>query len=824
MPLWKNTQHSFAAGQLDTHVMGRQDLDKYARGATLLKNFLVKRQGCISKRRGTDLTANLDGLLGTTSGGVPIAPNKMRLVPVTNGDDGRYLVLSGGVGFVASRDGILTSDNRHVRSIRPYVAQDQGGKPIVITGKDVRYSTTTPVDVIRRLSSGSYKVRRYATLQAAFDAAKNNDTVRLHCNLRLESTVIVTPSSTWKTDGGTTATVTWDGDHDGHPNQYKIVVGGSTYYSTESDYYGNRSAVTYTSGSSTVTVTRSSKNVTLDLYGYKLTISTSTGIAVRNASVSLTVDSTRVGGKVVVMGSGSNTVGFHLDSRSTGVRSGALHLLGDIEYDLLAGPANHWIVSAKDTMGVVIDAGTFTSHDLCHTLVSINGGALTVNDGRFLSEATGNNYVHLITTLHDTGVSQATTATINGGEFVNPSSYYSNSSPQQYTSFVFCNRAGTVVVNGGRFTFASPANFCAMNAIRGQNYWPMGFIRIVRGEFSQQKIKNQYDSAEHDIIEYTGDSGDTASRTATQIWFSTLNLTATSGSWSLSDAGSLSVAYETVNNKWHVWGTRAAGGNVNEYADGSPAATEVEFPTSGITATRVWTFSDGGSWQIDYSGGCWNVTTSVLNDQYPNADGFYGIKVAGEGEYTYDPILRSSIPYRFAVPYADDDLADLCIRQSGDTLFIAHRDYPPAKIYFDIHGWAYFEELRLDNTDYQPPVIESAVMVGNEPKETDNWPDEFPRPKATGDAAGDCITVDGSDYYVAKCPSWLNLSQKQELVRFRNACLAIGTVTDAGYNGNTADGDDSSYTRACSYTCTYQLHCVWYPCCRRSGLLRQLRP
>ena len=96
MPLWKNTQHAFTAGQLDTHVMGRQDMDRYFKGATLLKNFLVKRQGCISKRRGTDLTADLDGLLGTTYDGTPIVPGKMRLVPVTNGDDGRYVIMSGG--------------------------------------------------------------------------------------------------------------------------------------------------------------------------------------------------------------------------------------------------------------------------------------------------------------------------------------------------------------------------------------------------------------------------------------------------------------------------------------------------------------------------------------------------------------------------------------------------------------------------------------------------------------------------------------------------------------------------------------------------------
>ena len=141
MPLWKNTQHAFIAGQLDANVMGRQDMDRYFKGATLLKNFLVKRQGCISKRRGTDLTADLDGLLGTKYDGTPIVPDKMRLVPVTNGDDGRYLILSGGVAFVADRDGVLTDDRNHVRSVSPYVAEDADGKTVVTAAKDCSCAT-----------------------------------------------------------------------------------------------------------------------------------------------------------------------------------------------------------------------------------------------------------------------------------------------------------------------------------------------------------------------------------------------------------------------------------------------------------------------------------------------------------------------------------------------------------------------------------------------------------------------------------------------------------------------------------------------------------
>ena len=64
--MWKRTQHSFVGGMLDRDLMGRQDLEKYFKGASVLENFLVKRQGGISKRRGTALQASLKNLLGAT--------------------------------------------------------------------------------------------------------------------------------------------------------------------------------------------------------------------------------------------------------------------------------------------------------------------------------------------------------------------------------------------------------------------------------------------------------------------------------------------------------------------------------------------------------------------------------------------------------------------------------------------------------------------------------------------------------------------------------------------------------------------------------------
>ena len=800
MPLWKNTQHSFAAGQLDTHVMGRQDMDKYAHGATLLKNFVVKRQGCISKRRGTDLTADLANLLGNTYAGDPIVPDKMRLVPVVNDDDGRYVILSGGVGFVASRDGVLTSDLRHVRANDPYTAVDADGKPVVITGKDVRYSTETPFDVIHRVSAGNYSVARYATFQAAFNAAADGDVVRLHSNVAVKSAVTVTRSNVWKTDADASATVTWDGDHDNHPNQYKIVTGGQTYYSRESDGSGNRSTVTFEANSEIVTVTEQPKTVTLDLYGYKITILSSNGFYIRPASVTLVVDSARVGGKIVVMGSG-NACGFYVDAQVTGLRSGAIRFVGDVEYDLYTNSPS-WIVRAYETSGLTVERGTFTVHAFQNNIFHVIGGALVVNGGTFRGTPTGNGYVQLVALTHNTGSVLPSTATINGGVFENASGYIGGN--DFYNSCIFKNGGGSVLINGGRFTFASSANFCTQATPRGHTYWYFGYLRIVRGEFSCASIRDHWDTQDYAVDLYTGDHGDTSDRAATEIHFARLDITATASAWTFSDPSeSLACEWNGYVSKWRLYGTDSQGRTINEYLEGgAPADTELTFPSSGITATRTWTFSDGGSWPIGYGGGSWYMTNSAPNATQPGADGFYGVKLGTDlTDYSYG-VSTEKTPYRFAVPYADEHLADLCIRQSGDTLFIAHRNYPPAKIYFDSKGRAYFEELTLDNTDHQPPVVESATMDGNDPQEAD-WPSEFPYKNAQ------------NNWVTTGVPGWikdstdevpLNGSNKTPLNHLKDfvlACKALGTVTDAGYSGNEASSaDDGSYSRAGSFTCT----------------------
>lgn len=105
--MYRYTQHSFVGGQLDRGLMGRQDLERYFQGASVLDNFLVRKQGNITKRRGTEMIADLADLFGT---GEAIAYS--RIIPFAQDISGGYYVLlaestAGTNGcFIISDDGI----------------------------------------------------------------------------------------------------------------------------------------------------------------------------------------------------------------------------------------------------------------------------------------------------------------------------------------------------------------------------------------------------------------------------------------------------------------------------------------------------------------------------------------------------------------------------------------------------------------------------------------------------------------------------------------------------------------------------------------------
>lgn len=67
-------QNSFHGGQLDFEMMGRQDYQRYAKGATLLRNFNIVKKGGLDKRRG------FDRLLDLTTAGFSV-DEKVRAIP-----------------------------------------------------------------------------------------------------------------------------------------------------------------------------------------------------------------------------------------------------------------------------------------------------------------------------------------------------------------------------------------------------------------------------------------------------------------------------------------------------------------------------------------------------------------------------------------------------------------------------------------------------------------------------------------------------------------------------------------------------------------------
>lgn len=89
----KFSQHSFSGGQIDRDLMGRQDLAKYFTGASTLQNFVVKKQGFLAKRRGTNLVCDLSALPELAG-----KAYKTRLIPFCYEKTGGFLLL-----FLAER-------------------------------------------------------------------------------------------------------------------------------------------------------------------------------------------------------------------------------------------------------------------------------------------------------------------------------------------------------------------------------------------------------------------------------------------------------------------------------------------------------------------------------------------------------------------------------------------------------------------------------------------------------------------------------------------------------------------------------------------------
>ena len=83
--LWNLSQRTFNGGQLDGRLMGRTDLTKYFQGASVLQNFIVKRQGCISRRPGTRIIHTIEDPSFSTA-------THFRMIPFSYDLDGGFVI------------------------------------------------------------------------------------------------------------------------------------------------------------------------------------------------------------------------------------------------------------------------------------------------------------------------------------------------------------------------------------------------------------------------------------------------------------------------------------------------------------------------------------------------------------------------------------------------------------------------------------------------------------------------------------------------------------------------------------------------------------
>lgn len=124
--MYKHTQRSWVGGRLDAELMGRQDLQKYFQGASELKNFHVRRQGYISKRRGTEFVCDFENLLGHTeaeNGAIKEKKiGKVRVIPLVHEKSfGYYILMTAKRAFLCSSTGVLLMDGTWANKIEDYL-------------------------------------------------------------------------------------------------------------------------------------------------------------------------------------------------------------------------------------------------------------------------------------------------------------------------------------------------------------------------------------------------------------------------------------------------------------------------------------------------------------------------------------------------------------------------------------------------------------------------------------------------------------------------------------------------------------------------------
>lgn len=187
--MYKHTQRSFTGGRLDAELMGRQDLAQYFKGASELKNLSVRRQGYLSKRRGTTIACDLQNLLGKTAADPSVQHQigKIRLIPFTKDrTDGHYLILSNRRAFLAGRNGIRLVDGSWSRTIPDSFQYTPEGEtdPVTKTYTDEEDYCPDPAEVDPEPEPTTLPFvvnhRGYSTLTEAFAALRPGLSVKLN--------------------------------------------------------------------------------------------------------------------------------------------------------------------------------------------------------------------------------------------------------------------------------------------------------------------------------------------------------------------------------------------------------------------------------------------------------------------------------------------------------------------------------------------------------------------------------------------------------------------------------------------------------------------
>lgn len=908
MALWKNTQHSFASGQLDTHVMGRQDLDRYYNGATTLKNFLVRRQGCISKRRGTDLTVDLKNIRGIGTDGEILTPQNMRLLPVVNDDDGRYIILTGGYAYTANRDGILVEQTDWTNSTAPTTLVR---KRAVDPYGDVDPSIA-PLDTFELIHPGEgneSETSWYSTFTEAADAAVDGDTIRLCKDYTLTGAAHINNDELVPSDDVESV----------------FSIANNHYVMTRTDAEGN--SVSYTA-QDVRRFSNSSLAQTPDRAGYgqypeqRFKLGTVTAKRIFNFSKSAknpdrtysikfsqydkqifvvtADDDTSLTG--IVYGSCysaevyNDTFTAEVDGETVTITSTWEFSDGlDWEYSYSSNTQPIFRYKKYDEEGNFVKniylgrKGTVTAYATNGTS-SLGVPCEWTFDKIVIATYTQKNitfdlYGHTFTvhpTSYDCGLNLfcpnsglTITSTLQGAKW---DVYgYSNDGYSGNVNGVFAKLYGydseASNPNGTTGTGVSAydpwGNKYRINHIILEGYitWTQWLDSSTTFDLSRVRlfqIKNGffYVDTSHATGTYTAgfivaemsvdevciDNGlfDVSKSVGPTTLVSTLckNVIINGGYFIYRPTSTIETSnqstllninnYSSYSAKVTINGgyfdcdaTRFLGDDTNYFVSRSES-TEATWAARKLILNRgEFSFASCNGHEIKE---CLS-DESEMNRVVPSTKDRYGFKPIGEEDY--EAVLDSGPcePFRVSVPYADEDLDTICARQSGDTVYLVHRNYPPACIKFadadtdEPTETFYYKELTFDNGEYTPPVITSAVIKGQDPVKAE-LPNEFTNPPSwitstmTESKAKDNMSANIEYSYTKHNSDGTTKTVKCTtlaacLEGFCETCLGakntdgtypmesdLGICTDAGFSGNSAQGSDSTYNYACSYTCT----------------------